>query len=51
MKVSTSAPDPRQRTEAPVSAPWQADPDAWKGEPTETHAEAVERILEEVSRV
>lgn len=49
MPISTAAPDPGRTREMPTRAPWEADPDAWKGQPTETPAEAVERLLEEVS--
>ena len=30
-------------------APWETDPDAWRGEDQETPAQAVERLLEEVA--
>ena len=51
MATASAAPDPRQHSDAPERAPWQPDPDAWMGEPTETPSEAVERLLEEVSHV
>ncbi len=51
MKTTTAAPDPRQRPAAPSPAPWETDPDAWKGHPTEDPSEAVERLLREVREV
>lgn len=47
MQTAMKAPEWPEKPEA--RAPWETDPDAWKGEEQESPTEAVERLLEEVA--